>query len=43
MEFKTIAIAVLALVVLLVLIMLAVNASGILSEQVSNASDMLRL
>ncbi len=43
MEFKVIAIAVLALVVLLVFILLAINVSGILSKQVTNASSMLHL
>jgi len=42
-EFKTLAIMVLTIIVLLVLIVLAISTSGVLGEQVGNASGLLRL
>lgn len=43
MEFKTLAIAVLTVIVLMVLIILAITVSGVLEGQVTNATGMLRL
>ncbi len=43
MEFKTLAVAVLTVIVLLVLIVMAISVSGVLEQQVGNATDLLRL
>jgi hypothetical protein len=43
MEFKTLAILVLTVIVLIILVLLAISVSGVLGEQVTNASQLLRL
>jgi len=42
MEFKTLAIAVITVIILIILVILAINISGTLQEQASNATSILR-
>lgn len=42
MEFKTLAIAVITVIVIIIIVILAINVSGTLEAQASNATSLLR-